>query len=113
MRIAVIVKEVPDTEARIVLDADGQPDLGGVKWIINPYDDYAIEEAIAQAQQHQAQVAVLMVGVESSRANLTQVLALGADEAVLIQDDALADADGLQRAAVLAPAIRSLHADVV
>lgn len=113
MRIAVIVKEVPDTEARITLGADGKPDLSGVKWIVNPYDDYAVEEAIIQGQAHQATVTALMIGDENSRTNLTQVLALGADDAVLIEDQMLADSDGLKLAKALAAGVRSIQADVV
>jgi electron transfer flavoprotein beta subunit len=113
MRIAVIVKEVPDTEARIVLGTDGKPDLSGVKLIINPYDEYAIEEAITQGQAHSSPVTAVMIGDESSRTNLTQVLALGADDAVLIEDQMLADSDGLKLAKALAAAVRSIQADVV
>lgn len=113
MRIGVIIKEVPDTEARIVLGSDGKPDLAGVKFIINPYDDYAIEEAIKQAEAHQATTVALMIGNEDSRANLTQALALGIDEAVLVQDSALDGGAGLQNAKVLAAAVRSQRIDVV
>jgi electron transfer flavoprotein beta subunit len=113
MRIAVIVKEVPDTEARIVIGADGKPDLSGVKWIVNPYDDYAIEEAITQAQAHGATVTAIMIGNDDSRANLTQVLALGADDAVLIEDQMLSDSDGIKLAKALAAAVRSVQADMV
>jgi electron transfer flavoprotein beta subunit len=113
MRIAVIIKEVPDTEARIALGADGKPDLSGVKLIVNPYDDYAIEEAIKQAEAHQATTVAIMIGSDDSRANLTQALALGIDEAVLVQDPALDGSSGLQNAKVLAAAIRSQNADVV
>lgn len=114
MRIAVIIKEVPDTEARIVLGADGKPDLAGVKQIINPYDEYAIEEAIKQAEANGGSTTVgIVVGGDDSRSNITQALALGLDEAVLVQDAALNGDDPLQLAKVLAAAIRSQNADVV
>ncbi len=47
MRIAVCVKQVPDTESKIRLSGDGnQIDTTGIKWIMNPYDEHAVEEAI-------------------------------------------------------------------
>jgi electron transfer flavoprotein beta subunit len=113
MRIAVIIKEVPDTEARITLGADGRPDLSGLKMILNPYDEYAIEEAVTQAQTHSAATLAIMCGDDSSRTNLTQALALGLDEAILISDGALASADGLGIARAIAAAVRSFKADVV
>lgn len=113
MRIAVIIKEVPDTEARIVLGADGKPDLSGVKFIINPYDEYAIEEAVRQAEALSATTVAIMIGDDSSRANLTQALALGIDEAVLVQDAALDGAAPLVNGRVLAAAVRSQNAGVV
>jgi electron transfer flavoprotein beta subunit len=114
MRIAVIIKEVPDTEARIALGADGQPDLSGVKWIINPYDEYAVEEAVTQAQSHgDAHTVVILCGDDSSRANLTQCLALGIEEAILVSDSALQSADSLGVARALAAAVRSFKPDVV
>jgi electron transfer flavoprotein beta subunit len=113
MRIAVIIKEVPDTEARITLGNDGKPDLGGVKLIINPYDEYAIEEAVRQAEALSASTVAIMIGNEASRSNLTQALALGIDEAVLISDAALGEVSPLQCAKVLSAAIRSQNVDLV
>jgi electron transfer flavoprotein beta subunit len=113
MRIAVIIKQVPDTEARIALGADGRPDLAGVKFIINPYDEYAIEEAVTQAQTHSAATLAIMCGDDSSRTNLTQALALGIDEAILVSDSALDSADGLGIARALAAAVRSFKPDLV
>jgi len=113
MKVVVIVKEVPDTEARILLK-DGLPDLSGTKMVINPYDEYAVEEAIRIAEAHEGTtVTALMVGSESSKKNLVNVLALGVNDALLIVDDALDSADGLQIARVLKSAIEPLGADVI
>lgn len=113
MKIAVIVKEVPDTEAVIPI-RDGKPDLSGVKWIVNPYDEYAVEEAVrlAEANPGTATVAV-MVGNANSRTNLIDVLALGIDEAVLVADPALEGSGPLATAKALAAAVRPLGADVI
>ncbi len=113
MKIVVIVKEVPDTEARITI-SDGKPDLNGVKMIINPYDEYAVEEAILQAEKlGGGSVTVVMIGSDSSRKNLTNCLALGAEDAILIKDDALSGADSIQLAKVLKAAIEPLGADFI
>ncbi len=113
MKIAVIVKEVPDTEAVIPI-RDGKPDLSGVKWIVNPYDEYAVEEAVrlAEANPGTSTVAVI-VGNAGSRTNLIDVLALGIDEAILIADPALEGSGPLATAKALAAAIKPLGADVI
>jgi electron transfer flavoprotein beta subunit len=118
MKIVVIVKEVPDTEAQITLK-DGLPDLGGVSMVLNPYDEYAVEEALRQAEAAPGStVTAVMIGSEASRKNLTNVLALGADDAVLISDPALQYAggfgiDGLQAAQLLKAAIAPLAPELI
>lgn len=113
MKIAVIIKEVPDTEARILLK-DGRPDLSGVNMVINPFDEYAVEEALRQAEKHPgSSVTAVFVGGESSRKNITNVLALGVDDAVLVADSAIAASDPLQVARVLAAALGELKPDVI
>ncbi|MCB1220317.1 MAG: electron transfer flavoprotein subunit beta/FixA family protein [Planctomycetales bacterium] len=113
MKIVVIVKEVPDTEAKITING-GKPDLSGVKMIINPYDEYAVEEAIQQADKlGDSSVTVVMIGDDNSKKNLTNVLALGAEDAILVKDAALAGSDPLQLAKVLKAAIEPLGAGMV
>jgi electron transfer flavoprotein beta subunit len=109
MKIVVIVKEVADTEAVITL-TDGQPDLSGTAMVANPYDEFAVEEALQQAQKlGDCTVTAVMVGREKSKENLRKMLAMGVDDAVLVVDDALAGADPLQVAAVLKAAIEPLQ----
>lgn len=118
MKFVVIVKEVPDTEAQIALK-DGLPDLSGANLVINPYDEYAVEEALRQAEASPGStVTAVMIGTESSRKNLTNVLALGVDDAVLITDPVLQTVagfgiDGLQAAQILKAAIEPLGPDVI
>lgn len=113
MKIAVIVKEVPDTEARILLK-DGRPDLSGVNMVVNPYDEYAVEEALRLVEKNPGStVTAVVVGSEASRKNITSVLALGVDDAVLIADPALAQAGPLQVAQALAAALGELKPDVI
>ena len=113
MKVVVIVKEVPDTEATILLQ-DGLPDLSETKLVISPYDEHAVEEAIRIAEANPGStITAVMVGQESSKKNLVNVLALGVDEAILIIDEALNGADSLQIAEVLKAAIEPLEADVI
>lgn len=109
MRIVVIVKEVADTEARITL-TDGQPDLADTAMVANPYDEYAVEEALQQAEKlGDCTVTAVMVGRERGQENLRKVLAMGVNDAVLVCDDALTGADPLQTAKVLKAAIEPLE----
>lgn len=84
MNIAVLLKMTFDTEEKLKLK-DGAIDEEGVKFIINPYDEYAIEEAIRLRDQHGGLVTVLSVGPERTGEALRTALAMGADEAIRIE----------------------------
>lgn len=86
MNICVIMKQTFDTEEKIKLE-NGRVSEDGVKFIINPYDEYAVEEAIRQKEQHGGNVTVVSVGPERATEALRTALAMGADEAVLISDE--------------------------
>src|SRR5205823_6970071 len=89
MKFVVLVKEVPSTEARIELSG-GLPDVSGAQLVVNPYDEYAVEEALRQAEAKPgSSVTAVMAGTDASRKNITGVLALGVDDAILINDAAL------------------------
>ena len=109
MKIFVCIKHVPDTEARIKLGADGKnPETAGVKMIISPYDEYALEEALLLKEAGKAaEVVVLAAGDDAVQASLRQALAMGADRAIHVQDPELARADALARAKALAAAVRT------
>jgi electron transfer flavoprotein beta subunit len=115
MKIIVCIKHVPDTEAKIKVGPDGKsPDLAGVKMIVSPYDEFALEEALLiKEAQGTAEVVVLGAGDDGAQASLRQALAMGADRAVHVQDPALVGADALTRARVLAAAIRAEAPELV
>jgi electron transfer flavoprotein beta subunit len=115
MKIIVCIKHVPDTEARIKIGPDGKsPDLSGVKMIVSPYDEYALEEALLLKEGGAAnEVVVLGAGDDASQASLRQTLAMGADRAIHVGDPALATADALTRARVLAAAVRAEAPELV
>lgn len=117
MNIVVLIKQVPDTATRIQdRIAAGRVDLGGVTWIVSPYEEYAVEEALRLKAQHGGTVTLLALGPERVVSALKDMLALGADEAIQIWDAAWEDpgegpGKGLGArgtAEVLAAAIRHL-----
>lgn len=93
MKILVALKQVPDTETKIKVAADGRSlDPADVKWITSPYDEYALEEAVRIKEAKGAEVTALSVGSDSVKDVLKNALALGADSAVLLKGDGHGDA---------------------
>lgn len=85
MKIAVCVKRVPDTETRIKIAADGKSiDEAGVKFVLNPYDEFALEEALRIKERlgGVAEVTAITLGPDSAQETLRTALAMGADRAV-------------------------------
>jgi electron transfer flavoprotein beta subunit len=89
VKIAVCVKRVPDTEARIKVGADGQTiDESGVKFVLNPYDEYAVEEALRRKEAAgSGEVVVYSVGGDAAQETIRGALAMGADRGVLLKAD--------------------------
>ena len=86
MKILVALKQVPDTETKVKVAADGKSlDPADVKWITGPYDEYALEEGIRIKEAGGGEVIALSVGPDSARDVLRNALALGADSAVLLK----------------------------
>ncbi|MEL3963044.1 electron transfer flavoprotein subunit beta/FixA family protein [Lysinibacillus endophyticus] len=101
MNIFVLLKRTFDTEEKIVIK-NGAIQDDAVEYIINPYDEYAIEEAILQRDQHGGKVTVVTLGDEETNKQLRTALAMGADEAVLINDEDLDEGDAWTTANILA-----------
>src|SRR6185436_20507001 len=87
VKIAVCIKRVPDTETRIRIGADGKSiDEAGVKFVINPYDEFAIEEALKRKEgAGSGEVVVVALGNDSSQETIRTALAMGADRGVLLK----------------------------
>lgn len=115
MKILVAVKHVPDTETKIRPAADGVSiDESGVKWVPSPYDEFAIEEALKLKEAAGAgEVVLVHAGREAAQSSLRTGLAMGADRAILIVDEALDRSDGLTRARLLAAVARAEEAQLV
>jgi electron transfer flavoprotein beta subunit len=113
MNIVVSIKQTFDTEAKIVLDGKGAIDGNGVNLVINPYDEFAIEEALKLKEKYGGDVTVVSVGGEKTETSIRTALAMGCDKGVRIDDPALASADEWATAGVLAKAVSELPHDLV
>ncbi len=90
MKLAVCIKRVPDTETRIKIAADGKSiEESGVKFVLNPYDEYAVEEALKLKEQAGGgEVVAVSLGGDASQETIRTALAMGADRGVLLKTDA-------------------------
>jgi electron transfer flavoprotein beta subunit len=113
VKIVVCIKRVPDTEARIRVAAGGQAiDPSGVKFVMSPYDEFALETALRLKEAKGAgEVIVVSVGEASSAEQLRSALAMGADRAILLKGQTTLD--GLPTARALAAEIRDTAPDLV
>ncbi|MGA9752464.1 MAG: electron transfer flavoprotein subunit beta/FixA family protein [Acidobacteriota bacterium] len=114
MNVLVCVKHVPDTETRVKVKPDGMSlDLAEANWVINPYDEFAVEEGIQLKEKLGGEVTALTVGDEEATKTLRQALAMGADKAVLLTDAAFQGGDALSIARVLAAAAKKIPFDLI
>ncbi len=113
MNIAVCVKQVIDTEAEKKLDSSSWRLDRNVNCILNPYDEYAVEEALRIKEAHGGQVVAVCMGPEKATDAVRKALAMGADTGVLVSDDALAGSDAQGTAYALAEALKGLEWDLV
>ena len=105
MKIAVFVKQVPDSAAKIAVD-NGVVSWGDAPLVINPWDEYAVEAALLLAEKHGGDVTAFSMGGESAKEALKHALAMGCGAATLISDPSLTAPDSSATAHVLAAAIK-------
>jgi electron transfer flavoprotein beta subunit len=105
MHIVICTKHTPDSEAKMSVDASGNVSWGTSPLIINPWDEYAVEEALTLRDQHGGTVTALSMGPEEALEALKHAIAMGCDEAVRVWDEACAGSDALATSYVLAQAI--------
>src|SRR5262245_46832762 len=109
MKIIVCVKQVPDTETRVKIAASGTAiDEAGVNWIVSPYDEFAIEEALRIREAKGGEVILVSLGPDRVQAALRNGLAMGADSAVHLKDPLFEACDTLGTARALAAAIKGI-----
>ena len=113
MKIAVCLKRVPDTTTKISIAADGKSiEEGGVKFIPNPYDEFALEEAIKLKETAgSGETVVVSLGGDSAQETIRTALAMGIDRGVLLQSPG--SADGLEVAKVLATELKAGGYDLI
>ena len=113
MNIYALVKRTFDTEERIAV-SNGKIVEDGAEFIINPYDEYAIEEAIQVRDEHGGEVTVITIGDEEAEKQLRTALAMGADKAVLINtEDDLDEMDEFTAAKIIAEYLKDKDADLI
>jgi electron transfer flavoprotein beta subunit len=114
MKIACCIKRVPDSETRVKIGADGKRiDDAGVKFVLNPYDEFAVEEALQRKEKAGAgEVAIVCLGPAAAQETIRTALAMGADRGVLLQTDAV-PADGFVTAQALAAELKGGGWDLI
>jgi electron transfer flavoprotein beta subunit len=114
MKIVVCVKQVPDTEARIRIGADAKGIAENeLTWIVSPYDEFAIEEALRIKEKKGGEVILVTLGPDRAQAALRSGLAMGADSAIHLKDPLFEGLDALGTAWALASAIRPLSPELI
>jgi len=114
MKIAVCIKRVPDSETRVKIAADGKSlDEAGVKFVLNPYDEFAVEEALRRKEAAgTGEVAVFSLGPAAAQETIRTALAMGADRGVLLQTDKIPP-DPFEAAKLLAAELRGSSWDLI
>ena len=115
MKIIVLLKQVPDTETKVqVKPGETSISTDGVTFVINPYDEYAIEEALRiKEKKGGGEVTLVSLGWDKSAESLRTGLAMGADKAVHLNDPAFLGGDAASTALALAKAIKKMQFDLI
>lgn len=113
MNIIILVKQTPDSTTKVRIGADGKTlDASDVKYIVNPFDEYAIEEALQIKERLGGEVTALCLGPEGAATALRSVLAMGVDKAVhIVAENAGLDSHAVSHA--LAQALKNMPYDLI
>lgn len=113
MNIVICVKQVPDTETKIRVK-DGQVDHTETKYVVNPYDEYAIEEGLRIKERlGESKITLITTGPERAKDALKSGLAVGADEAIHLLDEAFEGSDPYATALILSRALEKMDYDII
>ncbi len=114
MNIVVCMKQVPDTESKIKINPEGTGiDTEGIKYVMNPYDEYAVEEALKLKEKFGGTVTIVCAGPSRATEAIRTALAMGADDAIHLNDPAFEGSDSLTTARILAGAMKDLKYDLI
>ncbi|MGA9118845.1 MAG: electron transfer flavoprotein subunit beta/FixA family protein [Bacteroidota bacterium] len=112
MKIAVCINHVPDTETKVKIAPDNASlDRSGVNFMLSPYDEFGIEEALRLRDKFKGEVIALSLGGDANKDTLRKALAMGVDRAILLKDDAVRDSYSV--AAALAEELRPFAPDLI
>jgi electron transfer flavoprotein beta subunit len=108
------MKQVPDTEAQIRVKPDGSGIVDSdIKFVMNPYDEYGVEEALLLKEKFGGTVTIVCLGSERAIEAIRTGLAMGADKAVHLDDPAFEGGDAFSTAKALAAAIKGMEYDLI
>ena len=114
MNIIICMKQVPDTEAQIRVKPDGSGIVDSdIKFVMNPYDEFGVEEALLLKEKFGGTVTIVCLGPERAVEAIRTGLAMGADKAVHLDDPAFEGGDAFSTAKALAAAIKGMEYDLV
>lgn len=112
MKAVACISQVPDTTTKVKVGADKRTiDPAGVTYIINPYDEFAVEAAVQLKEKNQAETLVISVGKESSKEVIKKAYAMGMDKGILIKTDA--ELDSFAVAKNLADVLKEIKPDII
>jgi electron transfer flavoprotein beta subunit len=113
MNIVICVKQVPDTETKIKVK-DGQVDHTETKYVVNPYDEYAVEEGLRIKERlGEGKITLVTMGPERAKDALKSGLAVGAEEAIHLVDESFEGSDPYATALVLSKALLKMDYDII
>jgi electron transfer flavoprotein beta subunit len=115
MKILVAVKQVPDTATQVKIGSDSRAiDTTGITWIVSPYDEFAVEEALRiKEKRGQGEVVAVTLGPDRAKEALRSCLAMGCDRAIHVNDPVWAGADTLVTARALAAVVKQEAPELV
>lgn len=114
MEIVVLVKQVPDTESLIEIAGDGVSiKKQDIKWVMNPYDEIAVEEALQIREAQGGTVTIISMGGQKAVETIRTALAMGADKGIHINDPAAEGSDALATAKILAAAVKEIPFELI
>lgn len=112
MKLVACVNHVPDTETKVKVGSDNKSiDRTGVNFVINPYDEFAVEECLRWKEKFGGEVIAVTLGGDTHKETLRKSLAMGVDKAVLLKDDSPRDSYSVARA--LADYLKEIAPDAI
>lgn len=114
MKVGVFIKQVPDSETKIAINGAGSGIVtDGVKYVISPYDEFAVEEALRLKDKTECETVVVTAGPERASEALRTALAMGVDRAIHLKDDCFTTIDNLTVAKALTHVAKDEGFDII